>query len=42
MRLTARLLTALAAAALVTGTGACSQQQAPAASTTPANSGRRR
>lgn len=39
MRLTARLLTALAAAALATGVAACSQQQAPAASTTPASSG---
>ena len=39
MRSTARLLTALAAAALAAGTAACSQQQAPAASTTPANSG---
>ena len=39
MRLTARLLTALAAAALGAGLAACTQQQAPAASTTPASSG---
>lgn len=38
MRLTARLLTALAAAALATGVAACSQQQAPSEASTPTGS----